>query len=282
MSESSSPSHNAEGVVMAEPGKLDAPEPVEKTETKGEAGQPKAEPAKPEGGGDTEGWKSRQETAKLERKLRDMGPYAQFGMAIAQDEKGKAIVERWQKGQKLFAEEEAFHDGEGHPRENPISKDDLNTILDTREAARRQMDELNDMAKDNLEHFTKIRKSQKYAKALSGALATVWNDPDWIEEAPDVVKGWDDENAARNYTALNNAYRYVIATNPKVLEAAKQAGKKEAKEKAEAAMAASVSGGGTSSSEKEPPEKSEEDKVIERMMNAGQGGRKSFKSFGRK
>jgi hypothetical protein len=281
MTESSNPSRNAEGVIEAEPGSLDAPKPAEKAETK--AQEPAKEPEPKAGGGDTdEAWRTKQEVAQLQRKLRDMSPYAQFGMAVAQDERGKGVVERWQKGKSLFTEEDSFTDSEHHPREQPVSKDDLNAILDAREAARRQMDELNDLAKDNLEHFSKMRRSQKYAKALSGALATVWNDPDWFEDAPDEVKGWDDENAARNYTAIKHAYKYVLATNPKVIEAAKEAGKKEAKEKAEAAMAASVSSGGTSSSQEEPPPKSAEEDMIERMVNAGQGGRKSFRTIARK
>jgi hypothetical protein len=58
-------------------------------------------------------------------------------------------------------------------------------------------------------------------------------------------------------------------------------GKREAKEKAEAAMAASVSSGGTSSSQEEPPPKSDEQKIIDDMVNASDG-RKSFRTVARK
>ena len=171
--------------------------------------------------------------------------------------------------------------GEEAPQDPALSAGDINQILDTRETARRQMDDLNELASENLEHFPKVKKSQKFVKALNGALATVWNDPEWHDDAPKEVQGWDDEGAAKNYTALTQAYRYVLANNPKVLEAAKQAGKNEAKEKAEAAMAASVSSGGTSSSQEEPPAKSEGDEMIDRMVNAS-GGRKSFRTVARK
>jgi hypothetical protein len=210
-----------------------------------------------------------------------MGPYAQFGLAVAQDQKGQGVVQRWQKGEALFDQEEAIMGEETAPQSQPLTEDGINRLLDTRETARRQMDDLNEMASENLAHFDKIRKSQKFAKALNGALATVWNDPDWHDDAPEHVRGWDDEGAAKNYTALVQAHNYVLANNPKVLEAAKQAGKNEAKEKAEAAMAASVSSGGTSSSQEEPPPKSDEQKIIDAMVNASDG-RKSFRTVARK
>jgi hypothetical protein len=266
------------GVVVAEPGKLDVEPQTE--ETKAETAAPAKEP-KAQGDSDTEsGSETQQQVKRLERQLRNMGPYAQFGLAVAQDQKGQGVIQRWQKGEALFDQEEAVM-GEEKPQSQPLTEEGINRLLDTRETARRQMDTLNEMASENLEHFPKIRKSQKFVKALNGALATVWNDPDWHDDAPEQVRGWDDEGAAKNYTALTQAYRYVLANNPKVLEAAKEAGKREAKEKAEAAMAASVSSGGTSSSQEEPPPKSDEQKIIDAMVNASDG-RKSFRTVARK
>ena len=46
--------------------------------------------------------KLKQLNAQKDRKLAEVGPYAQFGMVVASDEKGKAIVQRYEKGQPLF------------------------------------------------------------------------------------------------------------------------------------------------------------------------------------
>lgn len=249
-----------------------------------EAEPKKVEPT--EGGGvDSEKARMRTRLAQLERQVQQMGPYAQFANEVLKDEKrGKAMLQRWQQGQSIFGEETT--PGELTEREEKVMRgmdaQEVVQLLNERDAQKQAMSDLMEEAEESLPNFKKIKKSQKFTKALSGALATVWNDPTWYEDAPEHVLEWSDENKAKNYTAIKQAYQYVLATNPKVMEAAKAAGKAEQKEKDEAALAAaSGQSGATSTSKETPQETSEAEDLIKRMVNARGAGR-PFGSVGRK
>jgi hypothetical protein len=257
---------------------------VESGSTETTEAEPKTDKA--EGGGvDPEKSRLKTRLAQLERQVQSMGPYAQFANEVLKDEKrGKQMLQRWQQGQSVFGEE--VDPGELTAREEKVMRgmdaNEVVQLLDARDAQKQAMSDLMEEAEENLPHFKKIKKSQKFTKALSGALATVWNDETWYDEAPAHVLEWADENKAKNYTAIKQAYQYILATNPKVMDAAKAAGKAEQKEKDAEAIASSTGQSGATSTGKETPqETSEEDEIIKRMVNARGAGR-SFGSVGRK
>lgn len=206
---------------------------------------------------------------ELERRESELVPYAQFGMAIYNDPRGKQMAQRWQQGQQVF---------DGNTKGQPLTAEALQAELDRREAARAQIDDLNNMVIGRHPEFAKIRRSDAYASHLEGELVKAWRPGTKLH--PD-TKGWSDKVLAKNFTAMMRAYEAVLRDSPKVIEAAKEAGRKESKERAEAALAGDISSSsGTSKTTGETPPKSEEDMVIERMMRSGGVGR-SFGTVGR-
>ncbi len=239
----------------------------------------KGEEPKDAGGGTL---RMKQEIAKLQRQLTNLNPWAQLGMAVGRED-DKAI-ERWQRGGRIFggnrAAEEHLREAAEDQQDGPhgASLQDINQLLDQRDAAREQLSRLKELARDNLEHFDKISKNQLYSQFLNNNLHAVWNGHMELDES---TYGWADEQLAKNFTAMKAAYRQVLADNPKVVEAAKRAGQKEAKERAEAAMAGEGSSGSRSSGHEEAPPKTEAEEMIDRMINPrGRGGR-SFAEIGR-
>jgi hypothetical protein len=166
--------------------------------------------------------------------------------------------------------------------EGVLTEEAMSRILDQklseRESTQREMNELNSIARENLEHFDKISKNQKYVQFLDNNIKGVWNG--YVPLEPETLD-WADQNRAKNYSAMKQAYRQVLADSPKVIEAAKKAGSKETAERAEAKLAASGSGGTSTATIEEPAEPTEAEEMINRMINAGGTG-KSFSSVARK
>jgi hypothetical protein len=220
----------------------------------------------------------KQEIAKLQRTVAQLNPYAQLGQAVQQDPKGRNAIERWQKGGKLFDTPEGEEvDDVAAPA--GMTREELRAELDARDAQRQTMDTLNGLARENLPNFDKVSKSQVYAEFLDNNLRATWSGAMPVTET---VLGWSDDGLAKNYSAMERAYRQVLADNPKVIEAAKRAGKAEQKERAEAAIAASgTSGTSTTTTSEEQPEKTETELMIDRMVNA-KGIGKPFSTVARK
>jgi hypothetical protein len=200
-------------------------------------------------------------------------------MAVQQED--RSAVERWRKGEKVLAKaaEEAQADVEAGVQGAGASLDEINALMDRRDAAREQIRKLNDLGREHLEHFDKISKSQIYTDFLNNNLHAVWNG---AMELDDTTHGWSDESVARNFTAMKRAYRQVLADNPKVIEAAKRAGQKETEERVEAAMAASGPSGTSKSSagqSDEPGPKTPEQELIDRMVNARPAAGRPFASM---
>lgn len=262
-----------QGTAPAETGQSAEPEPKA---AEGKSEEP--EPKKP--AGDAHLLQMKQEIAKLQRQLTQLNPWAQLGMAVGKED--RQAIERWQKGGRIFggnrAAEEDLQDAvDSGDAPRGVSLDQINSLLDQRDAAREQLRRLNELGRENLSHFEKISKNQLYVNFLNNNLHAVWNGQ--MDLDPDTY-GWSDEQLARNYTAMKAAHRQVLADNPKVIEAAKEAGQKEAAERAEAALAGSGHGsskGSTSGQEEKP--KSAGDEMIDRMINAGKRGR-SFREIG--
>ena len=166
------------------------------------------------------------------------------------------------------------------PQERPLTREEMIRVLEERDAARSHMESLESLGREHFEHYDKVKKNQKFVTYLHNNLAAVWNDAIPIDGT---ALDWSDQQLAKNYTAVKEAYHQFLASNPKVVEAAKEAGKKEAKERAEAALSASsATGGGTSTEGKEEStEKSEAELMIERMVNA-RGRGISFSTVARK
>ena len=97
----------------------------------------------------------KQQLASYENKMSQMSPYAQLGQAVANDKtRGQQVIQRWQRGEKLFVDE-----GEDYtmsdakqPEAGPpaLTEEALRQILDQRDGARRQMDEIDTVARENL------------------------------------------------------------------------------------------------------------------------------------
>ncbi len=115
-----------------------------------------------------------------------------------------------------------------------MTLEQINALLDQRDAGKAQLDRLKELGVEHLKDFDKVSKSQFYAECLSNNLTSVWRGSMALD--PD-TEGWSDEGLARNFTAMKRAHRQVIADNPKVIEAAKRAGEKETAERVEAAKA---------------------------------------------
>lgn len=214
--------------------------------------------------------------AQLERQLGELDGVAQLGIAIIQDPEGKKLAERWQKGEAMF-------DNGAPPAQKPaeagLSREQLHAELNSREAAARQINELNGLMEEKHPEFKKIRRNQNYAGRLEACLAAVWNGS--LPVDPEVT-GWADVGMAKNFTAMKESYDWYLKQNPKVLEAAKEAGKLEANARNEAALAGEISSSsGTTKSSGEGPPKTEAEEMIDRMLNASGVGR-SFNTVGRK
>lgn len=261
----------------------EAAEETAKTET-AEPTKPVVEPGEADKKvGDERLGKALQRAAQLERQINQLGPWAQFGMAVGNDPKGKSIVERYQKGQELFLDEEDLasmtaSEVQARNEEKPLTRQELADYMQQKEAAAHVAQELNAVAEEELPEFKRISKGREFAEFLDWATRAVWNGSIPLDES---VVSWDNDYAAKQYTALKKAYKMKLASDPKVLEAAKKAGEKEAKERAEEAAAVPSSVTTTTSSQEEPGEKTEADKAIDRMLNV-RGRGKSFASVGAK
>jgi hypothetical protein len=246
-----------------------------------------AEPEKPASTGETAKSKEpdvgktnadKQRIARLERQLNQLGPWAQFGMAIGNDPKGKRIIDKYQRGEPLFADEAAYLEEAAEQAEKPLTKEDLSSFLDQRDAGKALMDELNSMAEEELDDFKKIKRNPKFLEFLDFSRQSVWNGR---TELDDSVLDWQNEMAAKEMTAIKRAYNLYLADNPKVLEAAKRAGQKQEKERREALQSVPTSEGTTTSSQEEPEEASDEEDIVKRMLSV-KGRGKSFASVGSK
>ena len=149
-----------------EPKEAESTKPVEPSETTLTGEEPK---------GDERLGKALKRVAQLERQINQIGPWAQFGMTVGNDPKGKSIVERYQKGEALFITEDdqqAIDDvqeqrtQQGEP---PLTRQELAEFMDQREAARNLMSEINSMAEERLPEFRKISKNQKFSEMLDWA-----------------------------------------------------------------------------------------------------------------
>jgi hypothetical protein len=218
----------------------------------------------------------RERISQLEGQLGNLDGFAQLGMAVANTPEGQEVVARWQKGEELFAKVQ-----KGTPAARTgLTREELAAELDRREAARRNMDDLNELAEDKFPEFKKISKNPKYTQKLNATLVAVWDQSPNAMPVADEAVGWADQSKARNYTAMKEAYEWFLKGNPKVVEAAKEAGRKEADERNQAALAGELSSPGTSTSKGESKKKTDEDEMIERMMGARGIGR-SFGTVGR-
>jgi hypothetical protein len=247
-----------------------------------------AEPEKPASAGETAKSKEpdvgktnadKQRIARLERQLAQLGPWAQFGMAVGGDPKGKRIVDKYQRGEPLFEEEVAYlEDQVEKQQEKPLTREDIRQELDERDAGKALMDELNSMAEEELDGFKKIKRNPKFLEFLDFARQSVWQGRTELDEG---VLDWQNEMAAKEMTAIKRAYNLYLADNPKVLEAAKKAGQKQEQERREALQSVPTSEGTTTSSQEEPEETSSEEDLVKRMMNV-RGRGKSFATVGSK
>ena len=160
-------------------------------------------------------------------------------------------------------------------QERGLTRVELDEALNQRDAAKRQIDDITGLAEENLPDYKQVRKSPAYRGMMDAALAAVWNGTVPLEKS---VEAWDDVQAARNYTAIAFAYKMYLTQNPKVREAAKEAGRREASEKAASALAGELSSGGTSTSSGER-ETTAEEQLIERMVNSRGVGKSFAKAF---
>lgn len=245
--------------------------------------QPNPEPGQgakpPEGAGEDHKIRLNARIADLERQLGELDGVAQLGVAIIQDPEGKKLAERWQKGEPLFqgAQQPPGAQPPGQA-ERPMTKAELHAELNQREASARQLEDLNSLMGEKHPDFKKIRRNQQYVGRLDACLMAAWNGS--LPVAEEAV-GWADRGMAKNYTAMKEAYEWTLKQNPKVLDAAKEAGKLEASSRAEAALAGEVSSSsGVSKSSSEGPPKTEEEEILDRMLHA-RGIGKSFNTVGR-
>lgn len=248
-----------------------------------EAAEPAKEPgeAAKEKPGDERLGKALQRNAQLERQINSIGPWAQFGMAVgAVKGEGEALVQRYQQGKPLFLSDGGEITTEpSAPGEKPLTRRELAEYMQQEKATDHVMAELNDMAEKELPKFKELSRSQDFVQMLDWARQAAWNGNIPLDES---VASWDNDFAAKEYTALKKAYTMKLASDPKVLEASKKAGEKQQKERdAEAAAAPSPTGTSTSSSQEEQAEKTAAEKSIEDMLKA-RGMGKSFGTIGSK
>ena len=220
----------------------------------------------------------RQYNAQKDRKLAELGPYAQFGMTVASDEKGKAVVQRYEKGQPLFDEDGQMNYSEEVTERTGLTEDKLQSILDQREAAKELTNELNSIAEENLRDYKSIKRSQKFRDFHAAARSLAWNGQIPLDDG---TLQWQNEYAAKEYTAIKKAYDMYLADSPERREAIEKAKKLEAEERKKEKSSVPSSDGTTTSSQEEPEETSPEDDLVKRMLNV-RGRGKSFASVGSK
>ena len=265
------------GARSRDPEAVEEPKAAPETTEQEQPTQAAGEPAKR---GDERLTQASQRIARLERQLNDLGPWAQFGMAVGTDGKGKALVEKYQRGEPLFsaddseaiAAEDSIRASQGEP---PMTRSELANFMDQRDAAKTLATEINSMASEELPEFKKLSRNPKYAEMLDYARQSVWRGTTPMDES---VLGWQNDYAAKEMTAVRKAYRMLLADDPKVLEAAKKAGVSQQRERDAELAAVSSSTGTTTTSQEEPGEKSEAEKLIEGMINP-RGRGKSFSSI---
>lgn len=214
----------------------------------------------------------RQRNARMERQLAEMGPWAQVGLALQNDPQGKEILARIQRGERLSAADQSEAQDRG------LTRAELEEALNQRDAAKAQIDEITRMAEENLPHYKEMRKNPKFRGFVDATLAAAWNGTLPLSEK---VADWENQQAAKNYTAIEFAHKMYLMENPKVKEAVKEAGRREAKEKAESALAGELSSGSSSSSSGEGKELTPEEAIQQRMLNARGVGKSFSKAFGR-
>ena len=229
-----------------------------------------------------------QKIAQLENRIRELGPHAELSQALLSDPRGRELVEKFYNTGKFFDEAPAAKPAVPAPQNSQqpaLTRDALHDELDRRDAARRHWDEINTMAKDELKHYDKVSKNPQFVNLLNGMNAALWNPNETgvLPTLPGDLAAWPDQNLARNYAAVRAAYHGYVSQNPKVAAAAKEAGKREAQERADAALAGSLPSaeGGTSLSTEETPEKTPEQQELERVKRAMTVG-KPFSRFNRK
>ena len=217
----------------------------------------------------------KQANAQKDRKLGELGGWAQFGMVVGGDEKGKAIVDRYQKGQPLFGEDGNMNDTE-ETVNPPLTEGRLTNILDQRESSKAVMDELDSIAEENLEDYNKIKRNPKFRDFYAAAQNLVWNNNIELDES---VLEWQNDFAAKEYTARKKAYTMYLADSPKVREAMAKAKKLEEKDRKKALGSVPSSESTTTSSQEESESSSDSEDLVERMMNV-KGRGKSFSTIG--
>lgn len=234
---------------------------------------------KAEGTGDNESEvRLRQRTAKLERQIAEMGPWAQLGVALQQAPGGGQIITKLQNGEALSAGEQVQVDqASAAVGESPLTKKEMLDTMNMRDAAKQQIDDLHGMAREKFADYDKIRKNPQYLGLMDANLGAVWNGSLPLHED---VKDWSDVQAARNYTAIASAHEMYLMRNPKVAKALKEAGKLEANDKNAEKLAASSMSSGTSTSASDEKSMTAEERIKHSMLNA-RGVGKSFAKLGK-
>jgi hypothetical protein len=242
-------------------------------------GPPKDKSQKAEGGDNVTEVQLRQRTAKLERQIAEMGPWAQLGVALQQAPGGQQIIAKLQQGQALTAgEQQTLEDAQGdQPEERPLTRAELNEALNMRDAAKTQIDEIHSVAREKFADYDKIRKNPQFLGFMDATLGAVWNGSIPIHED---AKDWTDVQAARNFTAIASAHELYLMRNPKVAAALKEAGRKEADERNAEKLAASSMSSRTSTSSSDEKSMTSEERIKNAMLNA-RGVGKSFAKLGR-
>ena len=217
----------------------------------------------------------RQRTAKLERQIAEMGPWAQIGVALRQSPGGEDLVNKLQAGESLTTGEQA--QVREASEEAGLTKKELLETLNMRDAAKQQVDEIHSLARENFSDYDKIRKNPQFLGMVDATLGAVWNGSIPLHEK---TKNWSDVQAARNYTAIASAHEMYLMRNPKVAEALKKAGKLEADDRNAEKLAASSMSSGTSTSASDEKTETATDRIKSAMLNA-RGTGKSFAKMGR-
>ena len=217
----------------------------------------------------------RQRTAKLERQIAEMGPWAQIGVALRQSPGGEDLVNKLQAGESLTTGEQA--QVREASEEAGLTKKELLETLNMRDAAKQQVDEIHSLARENFSDYDKIRKNPQFLGMVDATLGAVWNGSIPLHEK---TKDWSDVQAARNYTAIASAHEMYLMRNPKVAEALKKAGKLEADDRNAEKLAASSMSSGTSTSASDEKTETATDRIKSAMLNA-RGTGKSFAKMGR-
>jgi hypothetical protein len=230
---------------------------------------------KAEGGDSESEIKLRQRTAKLERQIAEMGPWAQLGVALQQAPGGAEIIGKLQAGQQLTAGEQRQVDAA--QEEAPLTKSQMLETLNMRDAAKTQIEEIHSVARENFADYDKIRKNPQFLGLMDATLGAVWNGSIPIHAD---AKDWTDVQAARNYTAIASAHEMYLMRNPKVAKALKEAGRKEANDKNAEKLAASSMSSGTSTGSSDEKSMTSEERIKHSMLNA-RGTGKSFAKLGR-